>query len=186
MLIACLSIPHSLIASCKSSVLMAETTAQATSQKTNNKIFVICYFSMWLPRWLSGKKNLPANAGDTGDSGSVPGSGRAPGEEYGKPLQYSCLENPADKGAWWATPLWAIVHKVTESQTWLSNWACTLLLHTDNLLWYNDEWDQNLTFLTIHHNYLVNTPSSSLVTGQNHQDTVDWASVCLWDEKLPP
>ena len=125
MLIACLSIPHSLIASCKSSVLMAETTGQATSQKTNNKIFVICYFSMWLPRWLSGKKNLPANAGDTGDSGSVPGSGRAPWEEYGKPRQYSCLENPADKGAWWATPLWAIVHKVTESQTWLSNWACT-------------------------------------------------------------
>ena len=62
-------------------------------------------------------KNPSANAGDTGDSGSVPGSGRAPGEEYGKPLQYSCLENPADKGAWWATPLWAIVHKVTESQT---------------------------------------------------------------------
>ena len=39
---------------------MAETTGQATSQKTNNKIFVICYFSMWLPRWLSGKKiSLP-------------------------------------------------------------------------------------------------------------------------------
>ena len=58
MLIACLSVPHSLIASCKSSVLMAETTGQATSQKTNNKIFVICYFSMWLPRWLSGKKKI--------------------------------------------------------------------------------------------------------------------------------
>ena len=65
-------------------------------------------------QWL---KNLPANAGDKGDSGSVPGSGRSPGEGYGKPLQYSCLEHPVDKGAWWATPLWARVHKVTESRT---------------------------------------------------------------------
>ena len=55
MLIACLSIPHSLTASCKSSVLMAETTGQATSQKTNIKIFVIYYFSIWLSRCLSGK-----------------------------------------------------------------------------------------------------------------------------------
>ena len=45
-------------------------------------------------------KNPPANAGDPG---SLPGSGRSPGEGNGNPLQYSCLENPKDGGAWWAT-----------------------------------------------------------------------------------
>ena len=44
-------------------------------------------------------KNPPAN---TGDVGSIPGSGRSPGEGNGNPLQYCCLENPMDKGAWWA------------------------------------------------------------------------------------
>ena len=45
-------------------------------------------------------KNLPANAGD---AGSIPGLGRSPGEGNGNPLQYSCLGNPMEKGAWWAT-----------------------------------------------------------------------------------
>ena len=45
-------------------------------------------------------KNLPANAGDPG---SIPGSEKSPGEGNGYPLQYSCLENPMDRGAWWAT-----------------------------------------------------------------------------------
>ena len=55
-------------------------------------------------------KNLPANAGDTG---SIPGSGRSPGEGYGNPLQYSCLENSMDRGAWWTA-----VHGVfKESET---------------------------------------------------------------------
>ena len=58
-------------------------------------------------------KSLPANAGDPG---SIPGSGRPPGGGHGNPLQYSCLENPMDGGAWWAT-----VHGVTESQTQLSD-----------------------------------------------------------------
>ena len=48
-------------------------------------------------------KNLPANAGDARDAGSVPGSGRSPGEWNGNPLQYSCLENPKDGGDWRAT-----------------------------------------------------------------------------------
>ena len=48
-------------------------------------------------------KNPPANAGDIRDMGSIPGSGRSPGEGHGNPLQYSCLENPMDRGAWWAT-----------------------------------------------------------------------------------
>ena len=65
---------------------------------------------------LKGKrqlKNLPANAGDTG---SVLGPGRSSGEGNDYPLQYSCLGNPMDRGAWWAT-----VHDVTKSQTQLSN-----------------------------------------------------------------
>ena len=49
--------------------------------------------------WL-GVKNPPANAGDTGDSGSIPGWGRFPGGEHGNPFQYSCQENPMDRGAW--------------------------------------------------------------------------------------
>ena len=47
-------------------------------------------------------KNLPANAGDAGDTGSIPGSERSPGEGNGSPFQYSCLENSTDKGAWQA------------------------------------------------------------------------------------
>ena len=48
-------------------------------------------------------KNLPANAGDAGDMGSIPGLERHPGRGKGNPLQDSCLENTMDRGAWWAT-----------------------------------------------------------------------------------
>ena len=61
-------------------------------------------------------KNPPANAGDVRDAGSMPGLGRSPGGGHGNPLQYSCLENPMDRGAWWAT-----VHGVAKSQTQLSD-----------------------------------------------------------------
>ena len=54
-------------------------------------------------------KNLSANAGDVGDVGSIPGLERYSGGEHSNPLQYSCLENPMDRGAWWAT-----VHGVAE------------------------------------------------------------------------
>ena len=47
--------------------------------------------------------NLPANAGDTGDMGFIPGSGRSPGEGNGNPLQYAYLKNPMGRGAWWTT-----------------------------------------------------------------------------------
>ena len=61
-------------------------------------------------------KNPPANAGDIRDAGSVPGGGRSPAGGNGNQLQYSCLRNPMDGGAWWAT-----VHGVAKSQTQLSN-----------------------------------------------------------------
>ena len=61
----------------------------------------------------SAGKESSCNAGDTG---SIPGSGRSPGGGHGNPLQYSCLENPMDRGAWWAT-----VHWVAKCQTRLSD-----------------------------------------------------------------
>ena len=57
-------------------------------------------------------RNLPANAGDTKNAGSIPGSGKSPEIGSGDPLQYSCLENSMDRVAWWAT-----VHRTAKSQT---------------------------------------------------------------------
>ena len=57
-------------------------------------------------------KNPPAKAGDIRDTGSIPGSGRSPGRGHGNPLHYSFMENPMDRGAWWAT-----VHRVSKSWT---------------------------------------------------------------------
>ena len=59
-------------------------------------------------------KNLSANAGDLSDADLISGSGRSPGGGHGNPLQYSCLENPMDRGAWWAT-----VYGASKSQTQL-------------------------------------------------------------------
>ena len=71
-------------------------------------------------------KNLPANAGDTRDSGSIPGFERSPGEGHGNPLQCSCLENPTDRGAWQAA-----VHGVTTSRTRLK-WLGTPEQHGEH------------------------------------------------------
>ena len=68
-------------------------------------------------------KNPPANAGDAGTKGSIPGWGRVPGAGNGNPLQYSGLENPMDRGAWWATH-----HGVAKGQTRLSTHTPSLLL----------------------------------------------------------
>ena len=57
-------------------------------------------------------KNQPANAGDAEDEGLIPGWGRSPGEGNGNPVQYSCLENSMNRGAWWA-----MVHGVMKSWT---------------------------------------------------------------------
>ena len=57
-------------------------------------------------------KNPPANAGDIRGTAWIPGSGVSPGGQQGNPLQYSCLENPMDRGAWWVT-----VHGIAQSRT---------------------------------------------------------------------
>jgi len=59
--------------------------------------------SVWASQVALLVKNLPANAGDVRDAGLIPGMKRSPGGGHGNPLQYSCLENPMDRGAWWAT-----------------------------------------------------------------------------------
>ena len=64
-----------------------------------------------LPQWLSSKESA-RKAGDAGDAGLIPGWGRSPGRGHGNPLQYSCLENPTDKGAWQAA-----VQGITKSWT---------------------------------------------------------------------
>ena len=67
-----------------------------------------------------GDSDRKASACDVGDWGSIPGLGRHPGEGNGNPLQYSCPENPMDRGAWWA-----ILHGVAKSQTQLSDFTFT-------------------------------------------------------------
>ena len=70
-------------------------------------------------------KDFPGGSdGKTGDPGPIPGSGRSPGEGNGNPLQYSCLENPMDVGAWLAT-----VHGVAKSRTRLSDFTIYLSIY---------------------------------------------------------
>ena len=78
------------------------------------------YLLIWEMNLSGGSvvKKLPGKAGDTGDGGLIPGLGKPPGGGNGNPLQYSCLENPMDRGAWRPT-----VHKVAKSQTQLSTHA---------------------------------------------------------------
>ena len=63
-------------------------------------------------------KNPPSNTGDSGDLGSIPGSGRSPGGGNGNPLHYSCMENLMGRGAWRAT-----VHRISKGRTQLSDRA---------------------------------------------------------------
>ena len=88
-------------------------------------------------------KNSPANAGDIRDTGSIPGSGRSPGGGNGNSLQYSCLENPMDRGAGWAT-----VHGVAKSQKQLKSLS-TLVHSLGPLIFhplYQMSWSQVLQF----------------------------------------
>ena len=71
------------------------------------------FISLGFPDGLAGKESA-CNAGDVGNVGVIPGSKRSPGEGHSNSLQYSCLENPMDRGAWWAT-----VQGFTKSQTCL-------------------------------------------------------------------
>ena len=83
-----------------------------TLTKASSQISEMLTRPSGLCRWQGGKESI-CNVGDrAGAMGSTPGSGRSPGGGHGNLLQYSCLENPMDRGAWWAT-----VQGVTKSQT---------------------------------------------------------------------
>ena len=87
----------------------------------------VCNYSRQLccvgfPEGSSGEESA-CSARDRGDAGLIAGWGESPGGGHGNPLQYSCLENPVDRGAWQAT-----VHRVAKSQTQLSNCAHTHML----------------------------------------------------------
>ena len=77
---------------------------------------IVTYYFFNMPfrglSWWLGGKDSAWNVGDARDAGFIPGSGRYPGGGNGNPLQYFCLENPMDRGIWWAT-----IHRITQSQT---------------------------------------------------------------------
>ena len=76
-----------------------KTNINRTSKEKISNYKDTANYEHGLLRWLSGKES----ACNVGDLGSIPGSGRSPGEGNGNPLQYSCLENPMNGGDWWAT-----------------------------------------------------------------------------------
>ena len=99
------------------------------------------WYLKWKLVWFQflgflGSSNGRESAYSAGDSGSIPGSGRSPEEGNGYPLQYSCLENSMDRGAWWAT-----VHAVAKSWTWMSDF------HSLSL--YDIYWEGGVTLKDI-------------------------------------
>ena len=91
---------------------------------------------MWASQVMLLVKNQPANAEDMRDKDSIPGLGRSPGGGQGNPLQYSCLKNPIDRGAWQAT-----VCSVTKSWTRLSRYAY-IEISNKNLLYSTGNYTQ--------------------------------------------
>ena len=101
-------------------------------------------------------KNLPAYAGDMRDVGWVPGSGRSPGGGHDNPFQYSCLENPMDRGAWWA-----VAHRVTNSWKQLKRLRTHryITYTTNNLKFYTD----NSSFLLLTNNNCYSVFSGAVI-----------------------
>ena len=116
----------------------------------------VCYYT--IPGGSDGK----ASAYNVGDLGSIHGSGRFPVKGNGNPLQYSCLENPVERGSWWAT-----VHGVAKSQTWLKDFTFTL---------YNVYISLSLTSLSM---ALSIEPQDFVVAYMKAQDLVSIASPAL-------
>ena len=97
-------------------------------------------------------KTPSGNAEDLRDMGSIPRSGRFPGARHGNPLQYSCLENPMDRGGWWAT-----VHRVAKSQTRLKRFSGRLYI------WNLTCYYQFINFISLAVKYMLYEKSFSTV-----------------------
>ena len=123
-----------------------------------------------LPRWLGGKES----ACDTGDTGLIPGSGRSPEGRNGNPLQYSCLENSMDRGAWWAT-----IHGVTEldpTEHALTHTHTHTIINTNYTLY---ETDFIMQFILLYKFYTyITSPQKALCFGSGRQG-ISWVSPAL-------
>ena len=117
-------------------------------------------------------KNLPANAGDARNVGSIPGSGRSLGEENGHPLQDSCLENSMDRGAWWV-----IVHGVTKTEQLNNNKA---LIYTPSLT----KQETLLYFFLFNFVFYIGIQPINIVivSGEHERDS----AICIHVSTLPP
>ena len=102
---------------------------------------------------FTGGSDSKESACSAGDSGSILGSGRSPGEGNGNPLQYSCLENPMDGGAWWAT-----VHGVAKSLTRLNDFTFTFTFQFSLVIQscptLCDPMNRSMPGLPVHHQFL--------------------------------
>ena len=120
----------------------------SSAEHANTELLWLCLLKT--PNGLVGKESA-CNAGDTG---SIPGSGRTSGGGNGNSLRYSCLKNPMDKGAWWAT-----VHDFSKSQTWLSDWAhtytCTNMTILQSVKVTKNSWYNMKLRIFLYHLYLL-------------------------------
>ena len=135
--------------------------------------------------------NPPANAQDVGTAVSIPGSGRSPGGGHGNPLQYSCLESPMDRGAWWAT-----VHSVTKNQTQLKQLSAHTQIQNlrhNEVVWLDQghkQWVPKLGFEpqpyaswapTLNHSGRMGDKVGSL----RHPHLLSWSPSSWPEEPLP-
>ena len=111
------------------------------------KILIIRYYLEWIFLRDNSGSDGKASACNTGDPAWILGLGRSPGEQNGYPLQYSCLENSMDRGAWQP-----IVHGVAKSQTWLSDTVNNRIFSARIVLlalhWKKSHELKNLTYIT--------------------------------------
>ena len=127
--------------------------------------FARAHYFLGFPSGSAGK-NPPAKAGDARDMGLIPGLGRSTGEGNGNPLQYSCLENPMDRGTWWA-----IVHGVAKSWTRLSDSTHTLFSHAAAAA------TKSLQSCPTLCDPIDSSPPGSLVPGILQARTLEWVAI---------
>ena len=129
-----------------------ETIGRITTLVSNSlkKLKLLWVLIRWLIRWLIRAsqvtlvvKNPPVNVRDIRDVGSIPGLGRSLGGEHGNPIQYSCLENPMERGTWKA-----MIHRVLKSWTrlkWLSRHTCKMVLGNKSVFcFFHAIWSKRL------------------------------------------